>query len=71
MGCAVGLRKGGHTQARVEWVRSQMPHLKKQDFDAVVKRWRLREMVRVEIFLRLVALGGGQWSATRSWIAHG
>ena len=47
-----------------------MVHVTKKDFDEVVKMWRLREVVRVEVFLRLVVLGGGQWSATRSWAMH-
>ena len=69
-GTEVRLEPGGRTEARVKWVRSKMVHITKKDFEEVVKMWRLREVVRVEVFLRLVVLGGGQWSATRSWTMH-
>ena len=47
-----------------------MSHVKARDFEDVVKRWRVREVERFETFLRLVALGGCGWSATRSWGMH-
>ena len=66
----VELRSGGRTEARVAWVREKMSHVKARDFEDVVKRWRVREVERLETFLRFVALGGCGWSATRSWGMH-
>ena len=47
------LRFGGRTEARVAWVRDKMSNVNARDFEDVVKRWRVREVERLETFLRL------------------
>jgi hypothetical protein len=69
-GATIRLAAGPRTEARHQWIRSQMTHLKRQQFDETQKVWWQREVVRLETFLQFAKLGGAGWSVTQQWNSH-